>query len=75
VLLVDDVDLSCRGGTVVPLGGVGVDWGELLAAAGLTMGRRVTTRHDVFDELRATGAQVVDGARVVDDGDLLTAAG
>jgi transcriptional regulator GlxA family with amidase domain len=47
----------------------------LLAAAGLTTGRRVTTHHDDLDDLRATGAQVVDGARVVDDGDLLTAAG
>jgi transcriptional regulator GlxA family with amidase domain len=47
----------------------------LLAAAGLTTGRRVTTHHDALDDLRATGAQVVDGARVVDDGDLLTAAG
>ncbi len=47
----------------------------LLAAAGLTTGRRVTTHLDALDDLRATGAQVVDGARVVDDGDLLTAAG
>jgi transcriptional regulator GlxA family with amidase domain len=47
----------------------------LLAAAGLTTGRRATTHHDNLDDLRATGAHVVDGARVVDDGDLLTAAG
>jgi transcriptional regulator GlxA family with amidase domain len=47
----------------------------LLAAAGLTTGRRATTHHDDLDDLRATGAHVVDGARVVDDGDLLTAAG
>jgi transcriptional regulator GlxA family with amidase domain len=47
----------------------------LLAAAGLTTGRRVTTHHDALKDLRATGAGVVDGARVVDDGDLLTAAG
>ena len=47
----------------------------LLAAAGLTTGRRATTHHDDLEDLRATGAQVVDGARVVDDGDLLTAAG
>jgi transcriptional regulator GlxA family with amidase domain len=47
----------------------------LLAAAGLTRGRRVTTHHDALEELRATGAQLIDGARVVDDGDLLTAAG
>ena len=47
----------------------------LLAAAGLTSGRRVTTHHDDLDDLRASGARLVDGARVVDDGDLLTAAG
>ncbi len=47
----------------------------LLAAAGLTTGRRVTTHHDDLDDLRASGARLVDGARVVDDGDLLTAAG
>lgn len=47
----------------------------LLAAAGLTSGRRVTTHHDALNDLRASGAQLVDGARVVDDGDLITAAG
>jgi len=34
----------------------------LLAAAGLTKGRRVTTHHDALDDLRATDAQLVDGA-------------
>lgn len=47
----------------------------LLAAAGLTSGRPATTHHDAVAELRATGAQLIDGARVVDDSDLLTAAG
>jgi transcriptional regulator GlxA family with amidase domain len=46
----------------------------LLAAAGLTDGRPATTHHAAFEDLAATGAQVVD-ARFVDDGDLLTAGG
>jgi transcriptional regulator GlxA family with amidase domain len=46
----------------------------LLAAAGLTDGRPATTHRDAFDDLAASGAQVVD-ARFVDDGDLLTAGG
>jgi transcriptional regulator GlxA family with amidase domain len=47
----------------------------LLAAAGLTKGRPATTNRAAFDELRATGAEVHEEARVVDDGNLLTAAG
>jgi transcriptional regulator GlxA family with amidase domain len=46
----------------------------LLAEAGVTDGRRAVTHAGALDELRASGAQVVD-ARVVDDGDLLTAGG
>ena len=46
----------------------------LLAEAGVTDGRRAVTHAAAIDELRASGAQVVD-ARVVDDGDLLTAGG
>ena len=46
----------------------------LLAAAGLTEGRRATTHHDAFDDLRSFGAEVVE-ERFVDDGDLLTAGG
>ena len=46
----------------------------LLASAGLTRGRRATTHHAAFDDLRSFGADVVD-ARFVDDGDLLTAGG
>lgn len=48
--------------------------GMLLAAAGLTNGRPATTHHGALDDLRASGAEVVD-ARVVDDGDVLTAGG
>jgi transcriptional regulator GlxA family with amidase domain len=47
----------------------------LLSAAGLTRGRPVITHHDAHADLAAAGAQVITGARVVDDGDLLTGAG
>jgi transcriptional regulator GlxA family with amidase domain len=46
----------------------------LLAASGVTAGRRATTHHFAVDDLRASGAEVVD-ARFVDDGDIVTAAG
>ncbi len=46
----------------------------LLAAAGLTRGRPATTHHLARDELRASGAELID-ARVVDDGELITAGG
>jgi transcriptional regulator GlxA family with amidase domain len=46
----------------------------LLAEAGVTDGRRAVTHAGAIDELRESGAEVVD-ARVVDDGDLLTAGG
>lgn len=46
----------------------------LLAAGGVTDGRRAVTHASAVDELRESGAEVVD-ARVVDDGDLLTAGG
>jgi transcriptional regulator GlxA family with amidase domain len=48
--------------------------GMLLAAAGLTAGRPATTHHLALDDLRATATTVVE-ARVVDDGDLVTARG
>jgi transcriptional regulator GlxA family with amidase domain len=49
--------------------------GAMLAtAAGLTQGRPAVTHRGALDELRASGAQVVE-ARVVDDGDLVTAGG
>jgi len=47
----------------------------LLAAAGLLDGRRATTHHDAIEDLRGTGTRVIDNARVVDDGDIITAAG
>ncbi|WP_017588024.1 DJ-1/PfpI family protein [Nocardiopsis ganjiahuensis] len=46
----------------------------LMGMAGLTEGRTATTHHMGLDVLEATGTTVVD-ARVVDDGDLVTAAG
>jgi transcriptional regulator GlxA family with amidase domain len=46
----------------------------LLGAAGLLAGRPATTNRRALDRLRAAGAEVVD-ARVVDDGDILTAGG
>jgi transcriptional regulator GlxA family with amidase domain len=47
----------------------------LLAAAGLLDGRPATTHHDNADDLAAMGIRVIREARVVDDGDILTAAG
>jgi transcriptional regulator GlxA family with amidase domain len=48
--------------------------GMLLATAGLTNGRPAVTHHGALDDLRASGAEVVD-ARVVDDGDVITSGG
>jgi len=46
----------------------------LLAAAGLLKNRPATTNHGAFEELTAAGAKLVR-ARVVDDGDVVTAGG
>jgi transcriptional regulator GlxA family with amidase domain len=46
----------------------------ILAAAGLVEGRHAITHHGAIDDLEAAGAHVVR-ARVVDDGDLVTAGG
>ena len=46
----------------------------LLAAAGLLAGRPAITHHGALDDLRASGAQVVQ-ARVGDDGDIITCGG
>lgn len=46
----------------------------LLTAAGITKGRPAVTHHGAIEDLRDSGAEVVD-ARVVDDGDVLTAGG
>lgn len=48
--------------------------GMLLATAGLTDGRPAVTHHSALGDLRESGARVVE-ARVVDDGDLVTAGG
>ena len=47
----------------------------LLASAGLLAGRPAITHHGALDDLEATGAHVQRDARVVDDGDILTAGG
>jgi len=48
--------------------------GMLLARAGILNGRPAVTHAGALEDLRETGAEVVD-ARVVDDGDVLTAGG
>lgn len=48
--------------------------GMLLARAGILDGRPAVTHASAIDDLRQTDAKVVD-ARVVDDGDILTAGG
>jgi transcriptional regulator GlxA family with amidase domain len=45
----------------------------LLAAAGILDGRRATTNPGALDDLRARGTIEVIDARVVDDGDIVTA--
>jgi transcriptional regulator GlxA family with amidase domain len=47
--------------------------GMLLAAAGVLDGRRATTNPQALGELRARGSVDVVEARVVDDGDVVTA--
>ena len=47
----------------------------LLAAAGLLEGRPAVTHRAALDDLREAGAEVHPDARVVDDGDVLTAGG
>lgn len=47
----------------------------LLAVAGLLTGRPAVTNRHALDALAAAGADVHRGARVVDDGDIVTAGG
>ena len=47
----------------------------LLATSGLLKGRPAVTHHGALDDLDEAGAEVVRDARVVDDGDILTAGG
>lgn len=46
----------------------------LIAAAGLLRGRCAITHHQAIEDLRSTGAKIIP-ARVVDDGDIITAGG
>ncbi len=57
----------------VPIGTV-CTGSMLLATAGVTDGRRAITHAAAVEELRESGADVIE-ARVVDDGDLVTAGG
>ena len=61
-----------RSGTVVAAVCTGA---MLLAAAGLTEGRPAVTHHGAIEDLRVSGARVMEEARVVDDGELLSAGG
>ncbi len=66
-----DIGRAHRAGVLV----AGVCTGVMvLSAAGLTRGRPCTTHHLAKADLAAQQAQVID-ARVVDDGDLVTAGG
>jgi transcriptional regulator GlxA family with amidase domain len=47
----------------------------IVAASGLLAGRPAVTHHGALEELAGAGALVSPDARVVDDGDLLTAGG
>lgn len=47
----------------------------LIAASGLLNGRPATTHHDDVDDLEGMGVRVIRDARVVDDGEIVTAAG
>jgi transcriptional regulator GlxA family with amidase domain len=47
----------------------------LLGPGGLVQGRPATTHHVAFEDLAGEGAEVIRDARVVDDGDLLSAGG
>jgi transcriptional regulator GlxA family with amidase domain len=64
-------DLAGRGATMMSV----CTGAMLLAAAGITDGRPATTHHGAFEDLRQSGADVHEDARVVDDGDLITAGG
>jgi transcriptional regulator GlxA family with amidase domain len=46
----------------------------LVAGAGLLKGRRAITHHVAVEELRTFGVEIIE-ARVVDDGDIITAGG
>jgi transcriptional regulator GlxA family with amidase domain len=63
-------DLHDRGTTIATV----CTGGMIAATAGLTDGRPAVTHHGALADLRESGADVVE-ARVVDDGDLLTAGG
>ncbi|HXP93399.1 MAG TPA: DJ-1/PfpI family protein [Candidatus Binatia bacterium] len=60
-----------RGGTTL----AGVCTGVMvIGSLGMLKGRPAITHHGALDELRASGAQLIE-ARVVDDGDIITCGG
>src|SRR5215207_5419709 len=47
----------------------------MLAEAGILRGRPAITHHSAIEDLKSFGVDVREGERVVDDGDIITAAG
>ena len=47
----------------------------MLAEAGILKGRPAITHHSAIEDLKGFGVDVQEGARFVDDGDIMTAAG
>ncbi len=66
--------IAARHATGTTLAGV-CTGAMLIATAGLLTGRPAVTHRSVLKDLVAGGAEVVADARVVDDGDIITAGG
>ena len=47
----------------------------MLAEAGILKGRPAITHHSAIEDLKSFGADVQEGVRFIDDGDIMTAAG
>ncbi|MHB1908436.1 MAG: DJ-1/PfpI family protein [Nitrososphaerales archaeon] len=47
----------------------------LVSASGILKGRNAVTHHNAIEELRAKGVNVIADARVVDDGEIISAGG
>lgn len=66
--------IAARHATGTTLAGV-CTGAMLIAAAGILSGRPAVTHRSALEDLVAVGAELVAGARVVDDGDIITAGG